>query len=169
MVTGNTVVDSLLWAVEQGRPLSDPRLREIERRRVPVLLVTAHRRESWASRCDASPSAGGHLAAAAIDDVTGELLQCRLIPSYDQDQVMLGRLPGPVAVAYEAGPTGFGLYRQLSAAGIRCGVVAPSKLQRPAGDRVKTDATRRAPSGPSAAAGRDHAGGGPVRRPGSGA
>src|SRR5699024_11981179 len=46
----------------------------------------------------------------------------------------------PVAVAYEAGPTGFGLYRQLMSAGIRCAVVAPSKLQRPSGDRVKTDA-----------------------------
>jgi transposase len=32
-----------------------------------------------------------------------------------------------------------GLYRHLSAAGIRCEVVAPSKLQKPAGDRVKTD------------------------------
>ncbi len=52
----------------------------------------------------------------------------------------LAELPGPVAVAYEAGPTGFGLYRRLTAAGIRCEVVAPSKLQRPAGDRVKTDA-----------------------------
>jgi transposase len=45
-----------------------------------------------------------------------------------------------VAVAYEAGPTGFGLSRALNAAGIRCEVVAPSKLQRPSGDRVKTDA-----------------------------
>ena len=45
-----------------------------------------------------------------------------------------------MAVAYEAGPTGFGLARHLTAAGIRCVVVAPSKLQRPAGDRVKTDA-----------------------------
>jgi transposase len=45
-----------------------------------------------------------------------------------------------VAVAYEAGPTGFGLYRALTAGGIRCEVVAPSKLQRPSGDRVKTDA-----------------------------
>jgi transposase len=43
-------------------------------------------------------------------------------------------------VAYEAGPTGFGLYRHLSAAGIRCEVAAPSKIQKPAGDRVKTDA-----------------------------
>src|SRR5664279_976514 len=41
--------------------------------------------------------------------------------------------------AYEAGPTGFGLARQLTAAGIRCVVAAPSKLQRPPGDRVKTD------------------------------
>ena len=47
---------------------------------------------------------------------------------------------GPVAVAYEAGPTGFGLYRTLSAAGVRCEVAAPSKLQKPSGDRVKTDA-----------------------------
>ena len=45
-----------------------------------------------------------------------------------------------MAVAYEAGPTGFGLYRALTAAGVRCVVVAPSKLQRPCGDRVKTDA-----------------------------
>ena len=52
----------------------------------------------------------------------------------------MGSLPGPVAVAYEAGPTGFGLARALTAAGIRCEVAAPSKLQRPAGDRVKTDA-----------------------------
>jgi transposase len=45
-----------------------------------------------------------------------------------------------VAVTYEAGPTGFGLYRVLSAAGIRCEVAAPSKLQKPSGERVKTDA-----------------------------
>ena len=45
----------------------------------------------------------------------------------------LQELPGPVAVAYEAGPTGFGLYRALSAAGIRCEVAAPSKLQTPGG------------------------------------
>jgi transposase len=45
-----------------------------------------------------------------------------------------------VAVAYEAGPTGFGLYRSLSAAGIRCEVAAPSRLHKPSGDRVKTDA-----------------------------
>lgn len=80
------------------------------------------------------------VAAAAIDGVTGELIQTRLTPSHEHIRAWVQGLPGPVAVAYEAGPTGFGLYRALSGAGIRCEVVAPSKLQRPAGDRVKTDA-----------------------------
>ena len=80
------------------------------------------------------------VVAAAIDGVTGELIQARLTPSHDHVRSWLGDLPGPVAVAYEAGPTGFGLARYLAATGIRCEVVAPSKLQRPSGDRVKTDA-----------------------------
>ena len=80
------------------------------------------------------------VAAAAIDGVTGELVQTRLVPSHEQIRSWLRGLPGPVAVAYEAGPTGFGLARALTDAGIRCEVVAPSKLQRPSGDRVKTDA-----------------------------
>ena len=42
-------------------------------------------------------------------------------------------------MTYEAGPTGFGLARFLLAAGMVCVVAAPSKLQRPSGDRVKTD------------------------------
>jgi len=45
-----------------------------------------------------------------------------------------------VLVTYEAGPTGYALARSLLAAGHRCQVAAPSKLLRPAGDRVKTDA-----------------------------
>jgi transposase len=80
------------------------------------------------------------VAAAAIDGVTGELIKAKLTPSHEQIRGWLDGLPGPVAVTYEAGPTGFGLYRSLSEAGIRCVVAAPSKLQRPSGDRVKTDA-----------------------------
>lgn len=80
------------------------------------------------------------VVAAAIDGVTGELVQTRLTPSHEHVRSWLAGPPGPVAVAYEAGPTGFGLSRSLTTAGIRCEVVAPSKLQRPSGDRVKTDA-----------------------------
>ncbi|HJT91869.1 MAG TPA: IS110 family transposase [Mycobacterium sp.] len=80
------------------------------------------------------------VVAAAIDGVTGEVLQTRLTPSYEHIQSWIQLMPGPVAVAYEAGPTGFGLYRALTGAGVRCEVVAPSKLQKPSGDRVKTDA-----------------------------
>ena len=80
------------------------------------------------------------VAAAAIDGVTGELFQTKLTPAHDHITDWLQGLPGPVAVTYEAGPTGFGLYRHLQTAGIRCEVVAPSKLQRPSGERVKTDA-----------------------------
>ncbi len=80
------------------------------------------------------------VAAAAIDGVTGELIQAKLTPSHDHIRSWLRDLPGPVAVTYEAGPTGFDLYRSLTSAGIRCEVATPSKLQRPSGDRVKTDA-----------------------------
>jgi hypothetical protein len=70
----------------------------------------------------------------------GELFQSKLTPSHDHIRSWIRDLPGPVAVTYEAGPTGFGLSRALNDAGIRCMVAAPSKLQRPTGDRVKTDA-----------------------------
>lgn len=42
-------------------------------------------------------------------------------------------------VAYEAGPTGYCIQRQLAELGIECQVVAPSLIPRKAGDRVKTD------------------------------
>jgi transposase len=42
-------------------------------------------------------------------------------------------------VCYEAGPTGFGLYRLLASMGVACDVVAPSLIPRAPGDRVKTD------------------------------
>jgi transposase len=44
-----------------------------------------------------------------------------------------------VAFCYEAGPTGYGLYRQITALGHECMVVAPSLIPKKAGDRVKTN------------------------------
>lgn len=46
---------------------------------------------------------------------------------------------GRMSWCYEAGPCGYGVYRQLSAAGEGCQVVAPSLIPKKAGDRVKTD------------------------------
>jgi len=80
------------------------------------------------------------VVGCALDGDTGEVFQRRLCPDHREVLDWIAGLPAPVAVTYEAGPTGFGLARALTAAGIDCAVAAPSKLQRPAGDRVKTDA-----------------------------
>jgi transposase len=79
------------------------------------------------------------VVAGVLDLETGEVWSRRLPPATEAVVAWIGSLPGPVGVAYEAGPTGFGLARALAAVGVRCVVVAPSKLERPAGDRVKTD------------------------------
>jgi transposase len=44
-----------------------------------------------------------------------------------------------LSFCYEAGPCGYGIYRQLSDLGWDCQVVAPSLIPRKAGERVKTD------------------------------
>jgi transposase len=80
------------------------------------------------------------VVACAIDGLTGEIHKARLSPDHGDVMAWLMRLPGPVRVAYEAGPTGFGLARALEEVGIGCVVAAPSKISRASGDRVKTDA-----------------------------
>lgn len=57
-------------------------------------------------------------------------------------RTLMTRLGGPevqLRVAYEAGPTGYGVHRQLTSSGIECMVVAPSLIPKRAGDKVKTD------------------------------
>jgi transposase len=75
------------------------------------------------------------LAAVRAD----ELLEERTLP-YDEGQLerLLRRWPS-VRCCYEAGPTGFGLYRYLVERGIECAVVAPGLVPQRPGDRVKTD------------------------------
>ena len=46
---------------------------------------------------------------------------------------------GRLTFCYEAGPTGYGLYRQLKSLGHECIVVAPSLIPQKPGDRVKTN------------------------------
>ena len=59
----------------------------------------------------------------------------------DLDQ-LLRRLHGKTSAltfAYEAGPSGYGLYRYLTGKGLPCQVGAPSLIPKKPGDRVKTD------------------------------
>ena len=46
---------------------------------------------------------------------------------------------GPVRACYEAGVSGYDLYRQLTALGVSCVVIAPALTPRKPGERVKTD------------------------------
>jgi transposase len=46
---------------------------------------------------------------------------------------------GRLTFCYEAGPTGYGLYRQIKSLGHECLVVAPSLIPKRPGDRVKTN------------------------------
>src|SRR6476620_5627206 len=77
--------------------------------------------------------------AAALDLATGELSRMRFGAGVEAPVAWLRDLPGPVRACYEAGPTGFGLYRAAVEAGIEMQVVAPGKTPRAASDRVKTD------------------------------
>lgn len=54
---------------------------------------------------------------------------------------LLGKLgkPGKLKVCYEAGPTGYALYWELTRLGIHCEVIAPSLVPTKAGERIKTD------------------------------
>ena len=47
--------------------------------------------------------------------------------------------PSGIWACYEAGPTGYDLYRLLNSMGVRCDVVAPSLTTKGRGDRVKTN------------------------------
>jgi transposase len=77
--------------------------------------------------------------AGVLDGASGELRLQRVSPRSEETVAWLSSLPQPVRVAYEAGPTGYGLARACTESGIACVVAAPSKIPRASGDRVKTD------------------------------
>jgi transposase len=79
------------------------------------------------------------VVAVAVDGASGELDARGLLGETRAVVEFCAGLPGPARVAYEAGPTGYGLARALRAAGVECVVAAPGKIERPASDRVKTD------------------------------
>src|SRR5947209_16532297 len=79
------------------------------------------------------------IVAAVLDAETGELEFFRFSGDVGQAAGLCAGLPRPVRVAYEAGPTGYGLARELAKRGVECVVASPSKIPRASGDRVKTD------------------------------
>jgi len=80
--------------------------------------------------------------AVAIAEPGGEVRSLGIIPNrLESIRKLFGKL-GPIQhlkVCYEAGPTGYVLYWQLTALGIACEVVAPTLVPTKAGDRVKTN------------------------------
>jgi transposase len=84
-----------------------------------------------------------HAVAIAEDGRQGEI---RFLGEIGADPTSVRRLVSRLEkrharlhFCYEAGPTGYGLYRQLTGIGHRCTVVAPSMIPRRPGDRVKTN------------------------------
>jgi transposase len=79
------------------------------------------------------------VVAAVLDPETGELQTFAMSAEIGKVAGFCGGLPRPVRATYEAGPTGYGLARELAKRRVGCVVAAPSKIPRAAGDRVKTD------------------------------
>lgn len=79
------------------------------------------------------------IAIAVAEPGRGEPEILATIPNDTRRLLKRLRALGNVKCCYEAGPTGYGLYRDLTAAGIDCIVVAPSLVPRKGGERVKTD------------------------------
>jgi transposase len=80
--------------------------------------------------------------AAAVAEPDGEVRPLGIIPNRLESIRKLVAKLGPanqLKACYEAGPTGYTLYWQLSSLGVLCQVIAPSLVPVKAGDRVKTD------------------------------
>jgi len=80
--------------------------------------------------------------AVAVAEPDGEVRSLGTIANREESIRKLIRKLGPaehLRACYEAGPTGFVLYWQLTQLGVACAVVAPALVPKKAGDRVKTD------------------------------
>ena len=80
--------------------------------------------------------------AAAIAEGRGKVRSLGQFPNRPEAvRKVLAKLGGPTGlkVCYEAGPTGYALYWQLTQMGVECEVVAPSLIPKKAGERIKTD------------------------------
>jgi transposase len=80
--------------------------------------------------------------AVAVAEPDGEVRSLGTIANReDSIRKFIKKLGSPehLRACYEAGPTGFVLYWQLSQLGVECAVIAPTLVPKKPGDRVKTD------------------------------
>jgi transposase len=80
--------------------------------------------------------------AVAVAESGGEVRALGVIPNQAESLRRLVKKLGPaehLRACYEAGPTGYVVYWQLTALGVACEVVAPTLVPVKSGDRVKTD------------------------------
>jgi len=80
--------------------------------------------------------------AVAVAEAGGEVRSLGVIPNrLESVRKLVHRLGSmqDLRACYEAGPTGYVLYWQLTQLGVACEVIAPSLVPTKAGDRVKTD------------------------------
>ena len=80
--------------------------------------------------------------SVAVAEANGEVRSLGTIANReDSIRKFIKKLGSPeqLRACYEAGPTGFVLYWQLTQLGVYCAVVAPSLVPKKPGDRVKTD------------------------------
>src|SRR5713101_422282 len=78
----------------------------------------------------------------SVIEPDGEIRSLGSIPNRPEAVRCLVKRLGPpsrLRMCYEAGPTGYVLYWQLTELGVHCDVVAPTLVPVKAGDRVKTD------------------------------
>jgi transposase len=73
------------------------------------------------------------------DDTQPELREIPNDPRHTRRLFERLKREGPVAACYEAGVSGYDLYRQLTALGVACDVIAPALTPRRPGQRIKTD------------------------------
>jgi transposase len=82
------------------------------------------------------------IAVAIAEPDNGEVRSLGAIPNQPEHIRKLVRKLGPVEqlrACYEAGPTGYGLYWQLTELAVSCDVIAPTLTPTKPGDRVKTN------------------------------
>ncbi|WP_338449986.1 IS110 family transposase [Niallia oryzisoli] len=82
------------------------------------------------------------IAVAIAEEGRGEPRYWGVIPHKVEDiKKLVNKLgdPATLRVCYEAGSSGYGLYRLFLSMGIYCAVIAPSLIPKKPGERIKTD------------------------------